>query len=62
VDDEQANRPSGPAVGWAAGPLGAVQAAEREIARQTALRARAVAQFAATRPPRSIGSPGNPDP
>ena len=27
-----------PAVGWASGPLGAVQAADREIARQTALR------------------------
>lgn len=32
------------------GLLGAVQAADREIARQTALRARAVAEFAATRP------------
>src|SRR3954453_20314863 len=39
-----------PTVGWAAGPLGAVQAADREIARQTAIRARAVAAFAATRP------------
>src|SRR3954464_10657723 len=39
-----------PPVGWAAGPLGAVQAADREIARQTAIRARAVAAFAATRP------------
>jgi hypothetical protein len=39
-----------PVVGWAAGPLGAVQAADREIARQTALRARAVAAFAASRP------------
>ena len=42
--------PAAPAVGWASGPLGAVQAADREIARQTALRARAVAEFAATRP------------
>ncbi|PRY43261.1 hypothetical protein LY71_117121, partial [Geodermatophilus tzadiensis] len=42
--------PSAPPVGWASGPLGAVQAADREIARQTALRARAVAQFAAARP------------
>src|SRR3712207_6698863 len=39
-----------PSVGWAPGPLGAVQAAAREISRQTALRARAVATFAATRP------------
>ncbi|MGY1664914.1 DUF222 domain-containing protein [Geodermatophilus sp. SYSU D00696] len=39
-----------PLVGWASGPLGAVQAADREIARRTALRARAVAAFAASRP------------
>jgi hypothetical protein len=39
-----------PSVGWAQGPLGAVQAAAREISRQTALRARAMAAFAATRP------------
>jgi len=39
-----------PGVGWAAGPLGAVQAADREIARATAARARAVAAFAASRP------------
>jgi hypothetical protein len=39
-----------PVVGWAEGPLGAVQAAAREMARQAALRARAVAAFAATRP------------
>src|ERR687894_419772 len=39
-----------PEVGWASGPLGAVQAADREIARQTAVRARAVAEFAAARP------------
>lgn len=50
-----------PAVGWASGPLGAVQAADREIARQTARRARAVAAFAATRPAsvdRPQGTPG----
>ncbi|MGY1605869.1 DUF222 domain-containing protein [Geodermatophilus sp. SYSU D00700] len=50
-----------PLVGWASGPLGAVQAADREIARQTALRARAVAAFAASRPSsadRPQGSPG----
>ncbi|WP_242471155.1 MULTISPECIES: HNH endonuclease signature motif containing protein [unclassified Blastococcus] len=39
-----------PTAGWASGPLGAVQAADREISRQTAVRARAVAAFAATRP------------
>src|SRR4051812_1336390 len=39
-----------PSVGWAVGPLKAVQAADREISRQTAVRARAVAEFAASRP------------
>ena len=39
-----------PSVGWASGLLGAVQAADREISRQTAARARAVAAFAASRP------------
>src|SRR4051794_7545756 len=39
-----------PAVALSPGPLGAAQAADREIARQTALRARAVAEFAASRP------------
>src|ERR687889_1806401 len=39
-----------PSVGWADGPLGAVQAADREISRQTAVKARAVAAFAAFRP------------
>lgn len=50
-----------PTAGWASGALGAVQAAEREIARQTAARARAVADFAATRPAsadRPAGVPG----
>ncbi|MDT0277286.1 DUF222 domain-containing protein [Blastococcus goldschmidtiae] len=50
-----------PSVGWASGPLGAVQAAEREISKQTAIRARAVAEFAATRPAwadRPAGTPG----
>lgn len=49
-----------PGVGWASGPLGAVQAADREIARQTALRARGLAEFAAT--PSSLGDrqPGQP--
>ncbi|MGY2064609.1 DUF222 domain-containing protein [Blastococcus sp. SYSU DS0619] len=49
-----------PAAGWASGPLGAVQAAGREIARQTALRARAVAEFAATRPASADRPPGEP--
>ena len=50
-----------PPVALSAGPLGAVQAADREIARQTALRARAVAEFAASRPAsadRPQGEPG----
>ncbi|MGY1718027.1 DUF222 domain-containing protein [Blastococcus sp. SYSU DS0552] len=52
--------PGAPAVGWATGPLGAVQAADREIARQTALRARAVAEFAAARPASVDRQPGEP--
>jgi hypothetical protein len=55
------NRQGAPAVGWASGPLGAVQAADREIARQTAVRARALARFAASRPAavdRPAGEPG----
>ncbi|MGY2002031.1 DUF222 domain-containing protein [Blastococcus sp. SYSU DS1024] len=52
--------PGAPAVGWATGPLGAVQAADREIARQTALRARAVAEFAAARPASADRQPGEP--
>ncbi len=51
---------SAPAVGWASGPLGAVQAADREIARQTAVRARAVAAFAASRPASADRAPGEP--
>ena len=52
---------SGPTAGWASGALGAVQLADREVARQTAVRARAVAAFAATRPvsaDRPAGAPG----
>jgi hypothetical protein len=49
-----------PPVGWATGPLGRVQAAEREIARQTAVRARAVAEFAASRPSSADRQPGEP--
>lgn len=50
-----------PPVALSSGPLGAVQTADREIARQTAVRARAVAEFAATRPAtvdRAQGEPG----
>src|SRR3954470_20765414 len=50
-----------PPVALSGGPLGAVQAADREIARQTGLRARAVAEFAASRPAtvdRCQGEPG----
>src|SRR4051794_29298090 len=50
-----------PPVGLSDGPLGAVQAADREIAHQTAVRARAVAAFAASRPAtadRGQGEPG----
>ncbi len=56
------HKPFAPPVALSAGPLGAVQAADREIARQTALRARAVAEFAASRPapPRPTGSRANP--
>jgi hypothetical protein len=50
--------PPDPAVGWASGPLGAVQAADREIGRQTALRARALVEFAATRPASVDRPPG----
>src|SRR3712207_6590124 len=39
-----------PPVALSAGPLGEVQAADRGIARLTAVRARAVAEFAASRP------------
>src|SRR4051794_2328689 len=52
--------PLAPTVGWASGPLGVVQAADREIGRQTALRARAVAEFAATRPASADRPPGQP--
>ncbi|MCA0146464.1 HNH endonuclease signature motif containing protein [Blastococcus sp. LR1] len=51
---------SAPGAGWASGPLGAVQAADREIAHQTALRARAVAEFAAAHPASADRQPGQP--
>jgi hypothetical protein len=61
VDDVLTAAAFEPPVGLSPGPLGAVQAADREIARQTAVRARAVAAFAASRPAavdRPQGSPG----
>src|SRR3712207_3883817 len=48
-----------PVVGWASGPLGAVQTADREISRQTALRARAIAAFALSRPASADRPPGS---
>ena len=50
-----------PPVGLAPGPLGVVQAEDREIARRTAVQARALAEFAASRPAsadRAQGEPG----
>ncbi|MGY1694590.1 DUF222 domain-containing protein [Geodermatophilus sp. SYSU D00814] len=47
-----------PVVGRASGPLGAVQAADREVSWQTALRARAIAAFAETRPASADRQPG----
>ena len=50
-----------PQTGLAQGPLGAAQAADRELARQFAFRARALAEFAASRPvaaDRAQGEPG----
>src|SRR3712207_6737017 len=50
-----------PPVARSEGLLGEIQAADREIARQTAIRARKVAEFAASRPAtadRGQGEPG----
>src|SRR5687768_4122758 len=60
VDREQTSGRAAPSVGWASGPLGIVQAADREIARQTARRARGLAEFAATRPASADRQPGQP--
>ena len=60
VDSEQVSGPAEPAVGWASGPLGVVQSADREISRQTARRARGLAAFAATRPAAADRQPGQP--
>ncbi len=60
VLDSPAPGAPAPGVGWAPGPLGAVQAADREIARHTAVRARAVAAFAASRPASADRAPGSP--
>src|SRR4051794_41159060 len=56
----RAEAPTAPPVGLSSGPLGAVQAADREIGRQTALRARAVAAFARSRPSSADRQPGEP--
>ncbi|WP_241037278.1 DUF222 domain-containing protein [Blastococcus litoris] len=49
-----------PPAGWATGPLRVVQEADREVARQTARRARAVVEFAAARPATADRAPGEP--
>ncbi|WP_249933290.1 HNH endonuclease signature motif containing protein [Blastococcus sp. CCUG 61487] len=49
-----------PVAGWASGPLGVVQELDREITRLTAARARAVAEFAASRPASADRQPGEP--
>jgi hypothetical protein len=49
-----------PPVALSDGPLGAAQAADREIARQTAIRDRALAEFAASRPASSDRARGEP--
>jgi hypothetical protein len=61
VDDVLTAPALQPRVALSSGPLEAVQAADREIARSTARRARAVAEFAASRPAsvdRPQGVPG----
>ncbi|MGY1653535.1 DUF222 domain-containing protein [Geodermatophilus sp. SYSU D01119] len=50
MDDVLTAAAPAPPVGWARGPLGLVQAADREVSRQSALRYRAVAAFALSRP------------
>jgi hypothetical protein len=60
VDDVLTAPALQPPVALSSGPLGAVQAADREIARQTAVRARAVAAFAASRPASADRAPGSP--
>ncbi|WP_336030036.1 HNH endonuclease signature motif containing protein [Geodermatophilus sp. FMUSA9-8] len=50
MDDVLTGVAPGPPVGWARGPLGLVQAADLEVSRQSALRYRAVAAFALSRP------------
>jgi Domain of unknown function (DUF222) len=60
VDDVLTEVAAQPPVGWSSGPLDDVQAAAREIARQTAVQARAVAAFAASRPAAADRAPGSP--
>ncbi|MGX5656402.1 DUF222 domain-containing protein [Geodermatophilus nigrescens] len=50
MDDVLTAAVCAPPVGWARGPLGLVQACDREVSRQSALRYRAVAAFALSRP------------
>ncbi|UOY02849.1 HNH endonuclease signature motif containing protein [Blastococcus sp. PRF04-17] len=49
-----------PPAGRASGPVGVVQAADREIARLTAVRGRALAEFARSRPASADRQPGEP--
>ena len=60
VERRQGSGSARPAVGWAFGPLGVVQPADRKIAQQTARRARGLAEFAATRPASADRQPGQP--
>jgi hypothetical protein len=60
VADPTLESADAPSVGWASGPLGAAQAAQRELARQYAARARALAEFAASRPASADRQPGGP--
>ncbi|SHG36577.1 HNH endonuclease signature motif containing protein [Geodermatophilus nigrescens] len=50
MDDVLTGVAPAPPVGWARGPLGLVQACDQEVSRQSALRYRAVAAFALSRP------------
>ncbi len=58
--DDTATPELAPPVALSSGPLGVVQAADREIARLTAVRVRAVAEFAASRPASADRAPGEP--
>ncbi|MBM7808568.1 hypothetical protein JOD57_004405 [Geodermatophilus bullaregiensis] len=60
MDDVLTAPVGAPPVGLASGPLGAVKTAWREVSRQTALQARAVAAFAVSRPASADRAPGEP--